>query len=80
MRRDAAWWGAVIVSMLTAGFLPAAAGAWASELIGRNATGVPPAGGRFGTGGVTFRWRTRRGRDIVLALWLLALQSERASW
>ena len=40
MRRDAAWWGAVIVSMLTAGFLPAAAGAWASERIGRNATGV----------------------------------------
>ena len=37
MRRDAAWWGAVIVSMLTAGFLPAAAGA--SELIGRNARG-----------------------------------------
>ena len=35
---DAAWWGAVILSVLTAGFLPAAAGA--SELIGRNATGV----------------------------------------
>jgi hypothetical protein len=53
MRRDAAWWGAVIVSMLTAGFLPAAAGA--SELIGRNATGVRLQADASGRAAVTFR-------------------------
>lgn len=53
MRRDAAWWGAVIVSMLTAGFLPAAAGA--SELIGRDATGVRLQADASGRAAVTFR-------------------------
>ena len=65
MRRDAAWWGAVIVSMLTAGFLPAAAGA--SELIGRNATAVRLQADASGRAAVTFRSRagTRRQRQAV---------------
>lgn len=52
-RRDAAWWGAVVASILTAGFLPAAAGA--SELIGRNATDVRLAADASGRAAVSFR-------------------------
>ena len=54
MRRDAARWGAAVtVCILAAAFLPAAAGA--SELIGRNATGVRLQADAQGRALVAFR-------------------------
>lgn len=54
MRQGAAWWGVVFSAlMLTTAFLPADAGA--SELIGRNATGVRLEADAAGRAAVTFR-------------------------
>ena len=64
MRRDVAWWGAVILSLLTAGFLPAAAGA--SELIGRDATGVGLRVDAAGRAAVSFR---SDGQSRVVVAW-----------
>ena len=62
-RRDA-WWGAVILSLLTAGFLPAVAGA--SELIGRNASAVRLQADAAGRAAVSFR---SGGQQRVVVAW-----------
>ena len=65
MRRDAARWGAAVtVCILAAAFLPAAAGA--SELIGRNATGVRLQADAQGRALVVFR---SEGQSKTVVAW-----------